>query len=339
MKKSLLLIIFAVLLITAFSVTYCSKYKDRAELSAIKPDFEVYRFDKATFSLDTARLLDQASELRDKFPQFFDLYTQGILRIGDMSQASFQHDFTLFLVDPVQQDAYQEAEKVFGDFQSQKDGIYRAFQKYSYYFPEKQLPDIYTFIGYYNQSMVVDSGVLGIALEKYLYPDFVRYIELGIPSFIRQKMDAGFIVPDCMRALAQTEFPYNDSIDNLSNNIIWEGMILFFVEQMVPDLPEASIIQYTESQMAYCHDFEGEMWKYLVDNKYLFETDYKIIRRYVSDGPFTPGFTNSPSRTGTYIGWQIVRKYMKEHSDISLKQLMQIRDYQKILNGSSYNPL
>ena len=339
MKRSFVYIGVVVLLITAFSFAYCGKYKNRIDLSGIKPEFEVIRFEKEIFSLDTAKLLDQAMLVQNKHPQFFDLFTQGILRIGAMNQASFQQDFSLFLADPVQQDAFQETEKMFGDFRSQKEGIYKAFQQYLYAFPDKQLPDIYTFIGYFNQSMVVDSGVLGIALEKYLYPDFARYIELGIPSFIRQKMDSALLVPDCMRAIAQTDFPYNDSIDNLSNNMIWEGMILYFIEQMVPTATESHIIQYTEEQLAFSKQFEGEMWKYLIDNKYLFETDYKIIRRYLGDGPFTPGFTNSPSRTGAYLGWQIVRKYMQEHSEIKLNQLMMMRDYQKILNGSSYNPV
>jgi uncharacterized protein YjaZ len=63
------------------------------------------------------------------------------------------------------------------------------------------------------------------------------------------------------------------------------------------------------------------------------------IVRFVEPAPFTSAFTtDSPGRAGAWIGWQIVKKYMKKNSGISLQALMSENDYQKILNGSGYSP-
>jgi len=63
------------------------------------------------------------------------------------------------------------------------------------------------------------------------------------------------------------------------------------------------------------------------------------IVRFIGPAPFTSSFTNdSPGRTGSWLGWQIVRKYMKKNPEITLPELMKDDDYQKILNDSGYSP-
>jgi hypothetical protein len=63
------------------------------------------------------------------------------------------------------------------------------------------------------------------------------------------------------------------------------------------------------------------------------------IMRFIGPAPFTSVYTNaSPGRTGSWLGWQIVKKYMKKNSGVSLQMLMSDNDYQKILNDSGYSP-
>jgi len=63
------------------------------------------------------------------------------------------------------------------------------------------------------------------------------------------------------------------------------------------------------------------------------------IKRFIDDGPFTAPFTeDSPARTGAWLGWQIVRSYMKKHPDVKLPELLRNQDYQGILNQSGYQP-
>lgn len=304
----------------------------------VEVDFKIHRFEDAFFSLDTTHLLDESLRLKKEFPVFFDLYTQGILRTGRMEEASFASSIQIFLSDPIQQHAYKEVKSRFGDFSLLQEQFEAAFELYKYYFSNAQIPDLYTFVGYFNQSVVIDEGLVGVALEKYLGKDYPKYVELGIPSFIRDNMDSRYLVSDVMLAISQVEFPFHDSIDNLVSNLIWEGRNVYFASCMVPEADLSVLLRFQPGELEYCKTFEREMWRYLIDNKYLFSLEDKVIRRYLSDGPFTPGFSDSPARVGVYLGYRIVSSYMKRNSSITLPELMQMKDYLALLNSSGYQP-
>ena len=96
---------------------------------------------------------------------------------------------------------------------------------------------------------------------------------------------------------------------------------------------------YTSAEWEWVNKYEKDMWLSLMASKDLYTTQLIEKGRYVNDGPFTLPFTQeSPARAGVYIGWQIVKSYMKHNSNISIQQLMQETDAQKILNQSRYNP-
>ena len=73
----------------------------------------------------------------------------------------------------------------------------------------------------------------------------------------------------------------------------------------------------------------------------MYETDFQKIQTYLNEAPFTPGLgekNQSAPKLGVWTGWQIVRKYMSKHPEVTLPQLMAMTDAQKILNDSKYRP-
>jgi uncharacterized protein YjaZ len=73
--------------------------------------------------------------------------------------------------------------------------------------------------------------------------------------------------------------------------------------------------------------------------KLLYTTDHAEIMKYTSEGPFTSAFSKeAPPRIAYWIGWQIVRQYMKNNPDSSVEMLMKETDAQKILSKSKYKP-
>jgi uncharacterized protein YjaZ len=73
----------------------------------------------------------------------------------------------------------------------------------------------------------------------------------------------------------------------------------------------------------------------------LYETDDQKIQTYINEAPFTPQLgehNQSAPKLGIWTGWQIVKEYMDRHPDVTLQQLMNNQDAQKILNDSKYRP-
>jgi uncharacterized protein YjaZ len=81
------------------------------------------------------------------------------------------------------------------------------------------------------------------------------------------------------------------------------------------------------------------MWTYLAEHKMLFSNERMDIKRYTDDAPYTSSFTaDSPGRTGCWLGWQIVKDYMKKNPGMTIPELMEEKDCRKILNYSAYQP-
>jgi hypothetical protein len=147
------------------------------------------------------------------------------------------------------------------------------------------------------------------------------------------------ITTDCMRLWAMTEFPFNDSVNNLVCNMIYEGSVMYFVDKMIPDKPDTLKWGFTGREMEFCKNNEEQMWSYLVENKLLFNSDRFTIDKFIREGPFTKDFSSeSPARAAVWLGYNIVRSYLEHHKEIGLKDLMIEHDYQEILNASYYNP-
>ena len=114
------------------------------------------------------------------------------------------------------------------------------------------------------------------------------------------------------------------------------------MDQILPDNTADTIkIGYTGAQIAWCEQFEGNIWAYLLENELLYQTDYQKIQTYLTDGPFTPQLgenRSSAPKLGVWMGWQIVRKYMEENPSVTLQQLMNETDAQKVLTRAKYKP-
>ena len=63
--------------------------------------------------------------------------------------------------------------------------------------------------------------------------------EAGFYNYLVVNMHPGKIVPDCMNFWAETEFLFNDSVDNLISHMIYKGMLMYFTEAMLPDYPDS----------------------------------------------------------------------------------------------------
>jgi hypothetical protein len=46
----------------------------------------------------------------------------------------------------------------------------------------------------------------------------------------------------------------------------------------------------------------------------------------------------SPGKTANWLGWQIVKAFMKQHPEMSVQQLIAIDDPQIILDEANYRP-
>ncbi len=330
---------FYILLIAASAMFSCKRGGDNIDLKSINVKVEIKRFDQALFAINPDNIKESIPKLSNEYGSFFNLFGEGIIHIGKVEDVEFANYLKSFMTDKMVTETYKKVQELYPNLDNLNVEFTDAFKRYHYYFPNRCIPKVYSFVSGYNQSTVLAEGLLGIGLDRYLGSSCGDYLSLGIPKYSIKDMKPTKISSDCMRAWAIGEFPFNDSIDNFVNNIIYEGKLMYFTKRMLPEQSDSLIFGFTPEQMKWCEKNEEEMWTYLIENKMLFISDSFIMNKYINDAPFTSGFSQeSPGRAVVWLGYRIVSSYLKSNPKITFQQLMSIRDYQKIFNSSRYRP-
>ena len=318
----------------------CKHNPLKVDISGIKNNIEIVRFDNELFAIQQNDTLNEIANLSNKYPDFFNLFTYRIIRIGGIGEEQFPDLLMQFINDTMIVNVKNLVDKEFANFHKTEKQINKAFKYYQFHFPEKELPTVYFYVSGFNQSVVTAENIIGVSLDKYLGRNCKYYQQLSTtPQYKIANMHKDKLLSDVAYAWGTAEFGETDKATNLMGNIIHHGKLMYFVDALLPDTHDSLKIGYTTNQLDFCINNEAQMWNYLVEKKMLFSTDRMDIIRYINDGPSTSGFPKqSPARAAIWIGWQIVRQYMEKHPEITLKELMLNSDYQQILNDSEYFP-
>jgi hypothetical protein len=159
------------------------------------------------------------------------------------------------------------------------------------------------------------------------------------PKYIKQNFEESQIMPDVVssfyRRIAEPA-PAN----NLLAKMIDSGKELYFKDVLLPDSSDADKMGYTKGQVEWCFENESYMWRYFIEKEMLYSDDQKLIPRFINPAPFSKFYleidNESPGRVGGWLGWQIVRSFMK-NNEVSLQQLLDT-NAKEIFEKSKYKP-
>jgi hypothetical protein len=336
MNRRLLLTFFVTLTLICSS---CRNSKHGLNVRNSDVKITIQRFDQELFMMNTDTLPASISWLYKKYDDFLDVFSYHVIGIGSPSGRDYQAYLSMFLNDRLNREVYQETQRIFPDLHDLEKKLSGAFGIFQNAFPEKEIPMVVTYVSRFNNPCFTVSNYIGIGLDRYLGKSSVYYKKLELSEYAKLNMFPDKIPSDLMYVWASATFPFNDSSDNVLARMIHEGKLMFFAETMLPKEPDSLIIGFTKNQMKWVRGNEAQMWTYLVEKKLLFSRDAMDIRKLTGAAPFTYYFSNeSPGRAGVYIGWRIFREYATRNPKLSFSELMDEKDYEKILRLSKYNP-
>jgi hypothetical protein len=305
----------------------------KPDISDIHLNIEIQRLDRDIFN-------SPVDSLRQKYGVFLDYYTNGILDIGTCRDSSFREYLEIFKTNEIVKTASEGVNKEYPDLKELSDKLTTAFKYYRYYFPDKYIPKVYTYISGFNQNMILTDSVLAIGLDKYLGADYKLYDELRISKYLSRNMNRNKIVSDYISTWISGEWILNLRKNNdLVSKMLYEGKILYATKMILPDEADSLIFGFTANQVKWCKNNETTMWITLIEGKLLFSTDHFAIKKLTEPAPHTAEFTDeSPGKACNWIGYNIIAKYMKNNPQISLRELMDNEDYHKIFEQAKYKP-
>lgn len=342
---------FALLLTSGLFACKDSKIPD---VSGIKVNLTVQRFEKDFFNCDTLNIDGSMQNMNARYGGFLGDFTVNILGlippVTDSNAVSPEIALKRFLRDyrPIK----DSSDKLFSDFSAYEKQVKKGLQFVKYYFPDYELPEkLITFIGPMDAAFeaslgkygdVITQDGLAVGLQLHLGSNFSLYhSEIGqqlYPTYVSRRFAPEYIVVNCMKNIVDDIYPERLRGLNLVEQMVEKGKRLYALEKFLPHTPDSLLTGYTAKQLKGCYENEGNIWNFFLTNGLLYKNEPELIKEYITDGPFTQSFGQaSPGYIGIWVGRQIIRKYLEKNSSVTLQQLLQT-DARKIFEESKYRP-
>ena len=222
-------------------------------------------------------------------------------------------------------------------------GLQKGFQYIHYYFPKYNLPPkVVSYIGPFDApGVALTRYTLAIGLQLYAGKHFPFYLSSQgqelFPVYISRRFEPEYVVPNCMKALAEDLFPDQSQGKPLIEQMVEKGKNWWLIDQLLPEMADSLKTGFTEKQLKWCLTNEGQIWNFFLDQN-LFSLEPDLIKNYIGDAPYTQGMPDaSPGNIGQWVGWRIVQKYASLHPDITPEELMKTPD-RTIFDETRYKP-
>ena len=313
------------------------------DVSAIQVSLPLERFDTAFFGMDTLRLGAELQRLRTKFPAFFPDFMQQVLGVSpDPTDSMTRYVTARFLQGyrPVQEYLQQQFRSTAG----LQGELEQAFRYVRHYFPDYPTGRITLFTGPFDAPGIASTSQgLAIGLQQYAGADYPAYqsreVQELFPIYISRRFAAPYIVPNCMKAIIADLFPDSSAGKPLIEQMVEKGKQWYLMDLLLPRTPDSLKTGFTQAQLDWCLENEGQIWTEIVRNGDLNSLNPVTIQNYIGEGPFTQGFSqeDSPGNLGQWIGWRIVGKYMEKHRETGPEALMKLAPRQ-LLEEAKYKP-
>jgi gliding motility-associated lipoprotein GldB len=329
--------------LTALILQACNRHS-KVDVSHIPVNVTIERFDHDFARLQNPPADLKAQALQQKYGVFYTDFIARILQAGSTQDTSYFKTLHDVFNSQAYQDLKHEVDSVYPNLDKQNAELTDAFRRIRYYFPKQPLPKVYAYFSGFQAQTSIGDGYFAIGLDLFLgakskfYPALIE----AYPHYISRRFTPDNIAPRTIETLLRENiFPEPDADKSLLSRMVYNGKIMYLMNQLLPDVPDSLKIGYTPQQLTWAQKFEGNTWAYFLEENLLYETDYNRIQKYLNEAPFTPGLgehNDSAPKLAIFTGWQIVKQYMERHPEVTLPQLIAMNDAQEILNQSRYRP-
>ena len=303
-------------------------------------EVEIVRFDNAQLAVRPDSVKQDIEQLYANYELFMPIFVEGILGLQTEDTAYLCEMYAQFLTDTVMGFAQTNttAQELFTNVDSLQEALNTGFSLLHFLYPEWEIPTLYLFVSGFNSSVMYYENIMGVGVDMYLGSDYPYYNQV-VYDYQKQTMRKACVAGDVLSMYLAYHISYNSKYNRLLEQMIFRGKQLFLLAQLLPNEPVWEVIGYSKEQWDWCEQYEQAIWNRIMQKRDLFKTESNVMSSYMNDGPFTAEVTqDSPGRLGVWVGWRIVDSYMRNNKDVTLRELMNENDAQKILEQSYYKP-
>lgn len=324
----------------AVLLTACQKGRTYFPKEIEPQEIEIVRFDNALMNVHEASVAHDIRVLYEEYPEFMPLWVEDILGIPSADTAYLEQQLPQFLNDTMYgfQQTNRLEQEIFADISDIQYSINKAFGRIHYLYPDTEIPEIYLFVSGFVTPIFFEDDLIGIGADMYLGSEY-EYYNRVVYNYQKQTMRKECIPVDVVSAYLFRTLPYTSTKSRLLDQMLYRGKIMYLTAQIFDDLPGYEIMGWTKEEWDWCVRNEQAIWHLVMDKRDLFKTESLVLSSYLNEGPFTSEISqDSPGRLGIWLGWRIAESYMEHNENVTLQELIEEGDAQKILEESYYKP-
>ena len=320
-------------ILVTISINSCDTANKRNTLA---DPIHINRFDRDLFQLIILDTPELQEKITTDYPAMLKVIGLGIFGVRDTQSSVFFDRLVNYYSEPTLHQLYRDALMAYDNIETIEASLGTGFHCIKTCFPSMQIPAIYMHVSGLQQNMLVDDSLLSISIDKYLGSEYPLYEDFFHDWQLR-KMSPDCIVPDCLKAWLLSEYPFNGNDRVLLERMIYEGKIKYIIHRALPKVLPEVLLGYTSSEYQWCKKNEKILWKTIIERKHLYTPNAATTAGYFTDRPSDFISSDAPGNLGSWMGMQIVTKYMERTKD-SIEDLMKNTYYQEILTKSRYKP-
>src|SRR6185503_2495746 len=145
------------LMYTTLLITGCSQEHKHIDVSGIPVTIKAERFEK-----DLVTHVDNIAYLRSRYTGFFELFTNQLVQMGTTDTLLLKSRLIDFVGDSDIVNIYSDVEKMYTDLSLTDEQLTDGFRHYRFYFPDKIVPQVVTYISGFNYAIVSADSILAI---------------------------------------------------------------------------------------------------------------------------------------------------------------------------------
>jgi hypothetical protein len=318
---------FLLFVLISVSLFSCNGDKLKVSVAEIGVDTKFVNLDSIIIYTNDKSLISNHHQLENSITDIYNYQLGYCLQIGNVSDTAFVNSINQFRNDQAIAKIEKRIFQKFKDVSIQKNEIIEGLKHLKLHFPKGKIPKNVVFMNSLFQSNAFcTEKEIGIGLERYLGKEMDVIKTLPSEPFydwIKESMNSDFLVRDAICSWVITHY-VPEKEGNLAENIVKWGKILYLTEAALPNMDKNLVIRYSPNDFEWAIRNEFAVWKFLVDQKYLFKINELIESNFLKEAPFTTGLpSEGPDRLGQFIGWRMVQNYMN-NNDVSLEELIHI---------------
>ena len=310
-----------VLLILSLLVSCNRDSRPKVDTSHIKDTIYIDRFDQKFYAADV-----DLDALKNVYPYLFPVQYQDSIWYARMASEE-------------ELELARAVNTVFGALNEERKALEQLFKNVKYYHGDFEFPKVITLITNldYQSKVIYADSLMFVSLDMYLGQDEQYYNEF--PKYLSRNFKKEQMPVDVAKEIAARFVPLSRNRPFI-NTLIEEGKKMYLTDLYLPELSDDGKMGYRPEDAQWLKTNEEEIWKYFIENKLLYSTEKDLYARFIDAAPFSKFYIDidkeSPGSVGIWLGWQIVRSFMK-NNDVALQKMLQM-PADEIFNNSKYKP-